>query len=162
MMQNCQDALAINCYYHDADLFVTITAYPNWPEVKDKLLPGQSASDHPDLIASVFHEKIKQIIKDICTDGVMERTVAHIYTIEFQKCGLPHMHMIVFFYPDSKLCTPEDIDTLLLAKFPDKETHRDLFNLVKKHMVHTPCRIEHDNENSPCLVDGKCSKQDFP
>ena len=45
MIQNCQDALAINHYYHGADLFLTATANPNWPEIKAELLPGQTASD---------------------------------------------------------------------------------------------------------------------
>jgi len=39
MIQHCQDALAINRYYHGADLFITITANPNWPQIKEALLP---------------------------------------------------------------------------------------------------------------------------
>jgi len=34
MIQHCQDALAINRYFHGADLFLTMTANPNWPEIK--------------------------------------------------------------------------------------------------------------------------------
>ncbi len=45
MIQNCQDALAINRYHSGADLFITATADPNWPEVKDALPPGQKSSD---------------------------------------------------------------------------------------------------------------------
>ena len=48
MIQNCQDALAINRYYGGADLFITATADPNWQEIKDALLPGQKPSDRPD------------------------------------------------------------------------------------------------------------------
>jgi hypothetical protein len=46
MIQNCQDALAINRYYGGADIFLTATADPNWPEVKDALLPGQKTGSH--------------------------------------------------------------------------------------------------------------------
>jgi hypothetical protein len=42
MIQNCQDALAINHYYGDANIFLTATADPNWSEVKDTPLPGQN------------------------------------------------------------------------------------------------------------------------
>ena len=34
------------------DLFLTITCNPKWPEIVNNLLPGQTASDRPDLISS--------------------------------------------------------------------------------------------------------------
>ena len=76
MIQNCQDALAINCYYQGADLFLTAIANPRWPGIQEALLPGQSASDRPDIICHVFHLKMAQLIKDNCKHGIMGRTVA--------------------------------------------------------------------------------------
>ena len=64
--------------------------------------------------------------------------------------------MIIFLHCDSKFHTPEDIDTLLSAEFPDEEEEPELFELVKKHMVHTPCSQK--NPTAPCMKDGKCSK----
>ena len=64
--------------------------------------------------------------------------------------------MIIFLHSDSKFHTPEDVDSLLLAEFPDEETEPELFELVKKHMVHTPCGP--NNPTAPCMKDGKCSK----
>ena len=81
MIQNCQDALAINHYNGGADLFLTATADPNWPEVKDALPPGQKSSDRPDLIVHVFHAKMAALIKDICKNGIMGRTVAHLFLL---------------------------------------------------------------------------------
>ena len=158
MIQNCQDALAINRHFGGPDLFMTVTANPNWPEVKESLGPGETPSDRPDIIVRTFHLKVKQILKDIYTNGIMGHAVARVWTIEFQKCGLPHMHMIIFLHPDDKLRTPEDVDSLLSAEFPDKETQPDLFELVKSLMVHTPCGNDHNNPNSPCIVNDKCSK----
>ena len=103
MVQNCQDALAINQHFHEADLFITITANPNWPEVTRELLPGQTASDHPDLVVRVFHAKVTQLLNDLEKHGVMGRTVAKVWTIEFQKRGLPHMHLIIFLHSAHKL-----------------------------------------------------------
>jgi Helitron helicase-like domain at N-terminus len=40
-----------------ADLFITMTANPKWPEVLDALLPGQTPSDRPNLVSRVFHQK---------------------------------------------------------------------------------------------------------
>ena len=161
MIQHCQDALAINRYYHGADLFLTATANPNWPEIKEALLPGQISADRPDLIVRVFRAKMKQLLADIHKKGVMGRTVARVWTIEFQKRGLPHMHMIIFFHPDAKLRTPEDVDSLISAEFPDEDTQPELFELVKSVMVHTPCGNQHNNPDSACIVDDKCSKN-FP
>jgi len=54
MQQLCQDALAINRYFGGGDLFITMTANPNWPEIKDALLYNQPAAARPDLITRVF------------------------------------------------------------------------------------------------------------
>ena len=161
MIQNCQDALAINRYYHGADLFLTATANPHWPEIEDALLDGQSPHDRPDLICRVFRLKMQQLIDDIYKNGIFGRTVARVYTVEFQKRGLPHIHMVIFFHPDHKLRTPEDVDSLLSAEFPDENEQPELFDLVKRFMVHTPCGQEHNNPDAPCMVKDKCSKS-FP
>jgi hypothetical protein len=113
MIQHCQDALAINRHFHGGDFFLTMTADPNWPEIKEALLPGQSVADRPDLVVRVFHAKVEEIKADLFKHGHLGKAVALVYTIEFQKHGLPHMHMIIFLHQDSKLRTPEDMDTLL-------------------------------------------------
>ena len=61
MIQHCQDALAINRHYHGADFFLTMTADPNWKEIKEALLPGQSPADRPDLAVRVFHAKVEEL-----------------------------------------------------------------------------------------------------
>ena len=84
IIQNCQDALAINCYYQGADLFLKATASPGWPEIKNALFKEQTATNQPDLTCYVFHLKMAQLIKNICNDGIIKCTVAYV-TIEFQK-----------------------------------------------------------------------------
>ena len=37
------------------------------------------------------------------------------------------MHMIIFFHPDAKLLTPEDVDSFIFAEFSDEETQPELF-----------------------------------
>ena len=65
-----------------------MTADPNWPEIKDALLPGQSASDRPDSAVRAFHAKVEEIKRDLFKCDYLGKTVAHVYTIKFQKCGL--------------------------------------------------------------------------
>ena len=100
---------------------------------------GQLPSDHPDLVMCVFDMKKKALIKDIYKKGVFGQAVAYVYTIEFQKRGLPHMHLLIFLERGLKMLTPEDIDTAISAWWPDPETELKLFDMVKKCMVHGPC-----------------------
>jgi hypothetical protein len=57
MQQHLQNALAINRYYGGGDLFITMTANPDWPEIRAALLPHQQPSDRPDLTVRVFYAK---------------------------------------------------------------------------------------------------------
>jgi hypothetical protein len=52
--ERMQDALAIVAEEGPPALFITMTTNPNWPEISNALLPGQTAADRPDLIARVF------------------------------------------------------------------------------------------------------------
>jgi Helitron helicase-like domain at N-terminus len=45
MHQLFQDSMAICCSYSHPDLFITFTANPQWKEVVDELLPGQTYAD---------------------------------------------------------------------------------------------------------------------
>ncbi|EIW59200.1 uncharacterized protein TRAVEDRAFT_121299, partial [Trametes versicolor FP-101664 SS1] len=107
-----------------------MTANPRWPEVERELLPGQTPSDRPDLIARVFQMKKKALLHDILKNGIFGRVVAHIYTIEFQKRGLPHMHLLIFLDRRDKLLDPASVDTLIRATWPDPQTEPLLFEAV--------------------------------
>jgi hypothetical protein len=65
MVQHCQDALAINRHFKGADIFMTVTADPNWPEIQVEFLLGQTAADRPDLVSCVFKAKVAAIMIDI-------------------------------------------------------------------------------------------------
>src|SRR5882757_6906924 len=153
MQQLCQDALAINRYFGGGDLFITMTANSAWPEIKDALLYNQTAAEHPDLVTRVFHGKLRSLIQDI-KNGVLGEISGFLYTIKFQKRGLPHAHIIVFLKPHAKLRTPEQIDSLMSSKFP--MDNPELFELIKKFMVYGPCGNQ--NKKSPCMENGECTK----
>lgn len=78
------------------------------------------------------------------------------YTIEFQKRGLPHAHILIFLHSSNKYPTPNGIDHIISAEIPNKDTHEELYNLVKTHMIHGPCGS--GNRFSWCMKYGKCSK----
>jgi len=67
------------------DLFITFTCNPNWPEILEALESGQTPSDRPDIVARVFNEKLKALLDDLIKHKIFGDTLAHVYTIEFQK-----------------------------------------------------------------------------
>jgi hypothetical protein len=156
MTQRFQDAMAIARYFQKVDIFLTMTTNPHWKEIEDELLPGQTAYDRPDLVARVFQMKKDTLIEYIYKHGIFGKAVAYVYTIEFQKRGLPHIHLLIFLKERYKLLTPEAIDSCIWARWPDPDTQPLLFETVKRCMVHGPCGAL--NPNAPCMVDGKCSK----
>jgi len=156
----CQDGLAVHRWSKGTDQFITMTANPHWPEIEAALLPGQRPEDRPDLICRVFHAKREELKKDV-QGGCFGRCIGLIFSNEFQKRALPHTHMLNSVDPADKLRTPEAVDSALSAEFPDPDTNPELFQLVKKFMVHGPCGIH--NPNAPCMNQDtkKCTKN-FP
>lgn len=78
------------------------------------------------------------------------------YTIDFQKQGLPHAHILIFFHPQSKYPTPLDIDKIICSKILNPQLHPTLYNLVTTHMIHGPCGLS--RMRSPCMINRKRSK----
>lgn len=85
MHQMYQDAMAIVRRFGKPDLFITFTCNPKWPDIERNLLSGQTSTDRPDLVARVFHLKLKELLKDITEQNVFGKVIAFVYTIEFQK-----------------------------------------------------------------------------
>ncbi|XP_069175925.1 uncharacterized protein [Procambarus clarkii] len=53
--------------------------------------------------------------------------------------------------------TSNEIDDIISAELPNADVDKHLHETVTKNMIHGPCGTL--NPNSPCLIDGKCSKQ---
>jgi hypothetical protein len=154
MHQRYLDGMTIARHFKKIDIFLTMTANPNWPEIKRELLPGQTVADRPDLVSRVFQLKRKVLMNAILKDGIFGPCVAHVYANEFQKRGFPHMHLLLFLMAAYKLLSPDVVDSIITACWPDPATHPRLFEAVKKFMVHGPCGTL--NPQAPCMKDGKC------
>lgn len=106
MHQMFQDAMALARHFHKIDLFITVTCNPAWEEITRELLPGQNAADRPDLSARVFAMYKTRIIADLYKNGIFGKAVAYVHTIEFQKRGLPHMHLLLILHSAYRITTP--------------------------------------------------------
>lgn len=82
-----------------------------------------------------------------------------LYTVEFQKRGLPHCHTLIWVKNAYRIKTPEEVDAYITAELPDPLTEPRLLAVITTSMIHGPCGLL--NEKAPCMKDGKCSKH-FP
>ncbi|KAB2624893.1 hypothetical protein D8674_016553 [Pyrus ussuriensis x Pyrus communis] len=139
------------------DLFITMTFNPSWEEIKSELLAGQTPQDRPDLLTRVFRAKLEQLKEDIIEKGVLGSVVAYAYVIEFQKRGLPHVHMLVVLDENDKINNPDEYDRIVRAEIPNEDVEPQLYNVVLKHMIHGPCGIH--NLQSPCMKNGSCKRK---
>ncbi|XP_039688594.1 uncharacterized protein [Medicago truncatula] len=151
------DGMAISSAIGFPDIFITFTCNPNWPEIKRELAKHNlKPQDRSDIITRVFKIKFDELMRDLSKNHVLGKVLAYMYTIEFQKRSLPHAHILNFLHPSAKYPTPADTDKIIAAEIPDPNTHLELYNLVKSHMLHGPCgraRI-----SSPYMKNLKCSK----
>ncbi|XP_028215074.1 uncharacterized protein LOC114397160 [Glycine soja] len=54
----------------------------------------------------------------------------------------------------SRYPNPEDIDNIISAEIPNKDTDPELYQIVNNHMMHGPCGLA--NKRAPCMANGKC------
>lgn len=92
------DSLALARVHGKPSLFITVTTNPRWPEIVDRLSPGQAALDNPALVSRVFHVRLLRFMQFMRTH--FQHIVYYVRVTEFQKRGLPHAHILL------KVCAP--------------------------------------------------------
>jgi hypothetical protein len=160
-VMNYQDAMAICRVYGPPDLFVTFTCNTKWREIADALCfePSQQPCDRSDLVVCVFHMKVNKFVADIREGKTFGSILVVLYTIEFQKRGLPHIHCLMWLADGNKEFSASIVDKFICAEIPDIVADPLGFALVDEFMMHGPCGA--DNRRCPCMKNDKCSKN-FP
>lgn len=128
MHERAQDAMTYVRHYGTSDLFITFTCNPKWKEIQRKLYPEQKHYQRHDIIARVFHFKIKEFMDLIVKREIFGKTRCYLFTVEWQKRGLPHIHLLLWL---EKILTSDMIDKVVWAEIPDNARNPVLFEIVR-------------------------------
>ncbi len=174
MHQQYLDSIGLYQRFGHPHLFITMTCNPDWSEIQENLRPGETALDRPEIVSRVFKLKKQQLIRDLSTEMIFGKLDARTHSIEFQKRGFPHAHIIIWLH-DKNHMSSEEIDKIICAEIPDEyvtittrdadgdevksEMKNPLYETVTKFMLHGPCGP--DNPTLSCMRDGYC-RYGFP
>lgn len=95
MYRRYQDAMCIVRNHGKPDLFITFTCNPSWTEIAAVLKNGESVSNRPDLVSRVLRQKFEEFTNEIVKRHIFSIVNAYMYTVEFKKCILPHLHLLL-------------------------------------------------------------------
>jgi hypothetical protein len=82
-------------------------------------------------------------------------TYAVIYTVEFQKRGLPHIHCLLWLLGGRSETDACAIDAFICVEIPDVAIDPLGYALVDEFMIHGPCGDY--NRRCPCMKNDRWS-----
>ncbi|XP_052122501.1 uncharacterized protein LOC113215211 [Frankliniella occidentalis] len=158
MKNQFYDALAVSQKLGHPSWMVTLTCNTKWPEIiRECSRSGTDPNYRYDIVNRAFEMRATQLFSDIVREQIFGRVAGEMTVREFQGRGLTHTHGLYIMKPEDAPNCSADIDKIICAHFPDERKDPQLFDLVRKFMVHGPC-----DSNSPChKKTGKC-KHGFP
>ncbi|XP_073518740.1 uncharacterized protein [Phyllobates terribilis] len=131
MHEYTQDAMTYVRKYGRPDLFITFTCKPAWEDIGGHLLPGQKSVNRHDLIAQVFKQNLSKRTNLITKSHIYGETQCWMYSVEWQKIGLPHAQILIWL---KQKIQPTEIDNIISAELPDPQIDPLLFDTItKKH-----------------------------
>lgn len=99
----------------------------------------------------------------IKSENIFGRFRGDVYTIEYQKRVLPHMHFLIFLNLADEFLEASHIDEVICAELPTIETDpiSELTRIITSVRLHGPCG--EINIHSPCISNArdslpKCTK----
>ncbi|CDO71194.1 hypothetical protein BN946_scf184845.g64 [Trametes cinnabarina] len=112
------DSLAIAAMHGAPTFFITNTCNRAWPEIVSQLRPGQEYHDLPVVVCRVFKRKLALLQQTLRTTMFPDagKLLYMVHSVEFQKRGLPHAHILLKFSQDCS--TAQAIDSVISAEIP--------------------------------------------
>ncbi|XP_076047316.1 uncharacterized protein LOC143028839 [Oratosquilla oratoria] len=139
-----------------------------WEELSEAMAQTASSAaskqknDRPDLVSRIFKMKVDSMMDDSTKKNIFGRVKTYLYSVEWQKRGLPHVHILLWM---EQRVNAELVDSVISAEIPDKKKEPRLYDIVTRCMIHGPCK-GFDESHACCHGKsvngkGKCQK-DFP
>ena len=156
------ESLAIVRKKGNPHLVITMTCNPNHPQILRDLPHGSMPGNCPDIVLRVFYQQVHQLLYMLYEKKIpgWEGIKGIINVIEFQKRGLPHVHVLAILDRTSSM-VEDKIDKYAKAEIPDKEVNTVDWKNVVTFMLHKPCGDL--NPDTPCCQNryGAC-ESGFP
>jgi len=92
-------------------------------------------------VSRVFNLKVQDLLNQIRHKEGIGPWLGWVWTIEYQKRGLPHLHLLVFLRTDHQFLTAANIDRFISAELPTEPDAigEKLCGIIQSAMVHTYC-----------------------
>lgn len=87
-----------------------MTCNPKWVEIQQVLHPSKLPQDRPDLVTRVFQAKLQDLKDRIFPRDIFGPIAAHVFAVEFQKRGLPHIHLLLIFKEGNNIRAADKYD----------------------------------------------------
>jgi len=87
----------------------------------------------------VFNFKVRDLLYQLQHKEICGSWLGWVWTIEYQKRGLPHLHLLVFLRTDHQFLTAGNIDGFISAKLrpADDIVSQEVRGIIETTMVHT-------------------------
>nr|GEY52830.1 DNA helicase [Tanacetum cinerariifolium] len=119
-----------------------------------------TTADRADIVDRIFEQKVCYYIKFVRNTKIFGHITAVLYTIEFQKRGLPHCHLLLWVSFSTKVQQDIDVDKYISAELPHPVQDPEAYRVISELMIHGPCG--YGNKNASCMKDGNKCNRNFP
>ncbi|XP_071718058.1 uncharacterized protein [Rutidosis leptorrhynchoides] len=123
----------------------------HWPKIVRYLQPYPylTASDRADIVSRVFYSKVKEFVTFLKQEKHLGSFRGILYTIEFQKRGLPHCHTLLWVHSEVSGAIIEHLDDYISAELPDPRSDPIGYAVISVTMMHGPCGLS--KTKAPCM-----------
>nr|GFC49262.1 DNA helicase [Tanacetum cinerariifolium] len=109
-----------------------------------------------DVVVHVFEQKVHDVCKYLSGSWLFGTVTGLLYTIEFQKIGLPHCHTLLWVENKDKIQDAKDADRYILAELPDPKTDPKVLYTIEFQKIGLPhCHTLLWVENKDKIQDAK-------
>ncbi|KAL8140392.1 hypothetical protein V2J09_006413 [Rumex salicifolius] len=138
MKRGYLNAMALVQRFGKPDLFLTMTCNLAWLEIQELMQPWETPQDHSDVVVRLFRAKVMHLKDLIIKKQIFGSVAAHVDVVEFQKRGLPHLHMLVILNSTDKVRSSDQYDSYVRAELPPLYDSL-LRSRVVQYMMHGSC-----------------------